>query len=150
MAMPRFLIVAAQGSIRALCAPSAFIPTVTESLLIRTSHPFGSRHLGFPAGGRYPAPGCWQPQKFLGSLPWPSDFKHASAQLLQGDGRGMSIPGAVADCSALSQFAGSGPRAGPTPCWFHDRGASVPSRRSTVLTGCDGGQISSAGCRPTP
>ena len=38
----------------------------------RTSHPSGSRHWGCPLWGRFPAPGCSQPQKFLSALPCPS------------------------------------------------------------------------------
>ena len=39
----------AKRGVHTLCAPSAFFATVTESLLpIRTSHPSGSRHWGFP------------------------------------------------------------------------------------------------------
>jgi len=84
---------AAQGGVQALCAPSAFISTVTESSPIRTSHPSGSRRWGFPWWGRHPAPGCLQPQKFLGSLPWSSASRRCSLAPLGSNGRCLSITG---------------------------------------------------------
>ena len=54
-------------------------------------------------------------------------------------------------CDPGSQIVGCSVLGAPTPCWFHDRGASVQIFRSTARSvGCGGGQIRSGGCRPTP
>jgi hypothetical protein len=123
----------AQRGVYTLCAPSAFVTAVTESLPIRTSHPSGSRHWGFPLRGRHPAPGCLQPRKFLGSLPWPSVADRSSSKPPGSDGRCLSIASGWQPCDPRSQIAGFCPWAGPTPCWFHGRGASVKTFRSTAI-----------------
>ena len=69
------VLFAAEHGVQTGRAPSVFAPTVTESLLIRTSHPSGSRRWGFPLRGRHPTPGSVEPQKILGTLPWPSGVR---------------------------------------------------------------------------
>jgi len=53
-------------------APSVFIPTVTDRMLIRTSHPSGSRHWGCSDRRSHPAPEHTEPQKIVSALACPS------------------------------------------------------------------------------
>jgi hypothetical protein len=133
----------AESSIQVRYAPSAFFPTVTEPLPIRTSHPSGSRHWDCPLRGTdsRPLAAYARPQKFLGALPWPSGpdllAEAARERWTVCVHRERVATGAIRVHRALAPPNA----AGPTSCWFHDRGASIKIHCSTTLEmGCGGGQ----------
>ena len=114
-------------------APSVFIPTVTESLPIRTSHPSGSRRWELPLMGEIPGP--WllvSPRKT--SVPCHGQVLPFAFVVPPGrDGRCLSVANRRLPLRSASQIDGSSRVGGPTHCWFHDRGASVEILYSTMM-----------------